>query len=437
LIPRRLVLTTTAAIAAGAGLPGILVAARAPAFAQGARLHVVRWSDFIPEADLELRRQAIEAGKALGAEVVLEFINANDLQPRITAAIQSGSGADIFQMLWNWPHLYAGGLVEVSDIATSVGSAQGGFYGAFESACVVGGRWLAVPHGLGANVITYRRSWHADAGVTDFPKTWDAWLKVGRALKARGKPVGQALGHSFSDPATFCYPLLWSFGGAETDASGNVATINSKATLESVRFLQAFWREACDESGLAWDDTTNNRAFHAGEIGATLNAASIYIVAKRQPDRIKDEHGQPLWRDIEHAPLPAGPAGPAALYPTHEHGIMAHSRNQKLARDFLRWLHEKDHYERWFQVNEGYTVGAARMWEEHPMWSRIDKPLQIFRRAARRTRMMGHQGPATARATLAYSKYVVVDMYAKAALGMKAEDAVRWAQGELEKIYKS
>ena len=37
-----------------------------------------------------------EASKALGAEVVLETINANDLQPRITAAIQSGSGADIF-----------------------------------------------------------------------------------------------------------------------------------------------------------------------------------------------------------------------------------------------------------------------------------------------------------------------------------------------------
>jgi len=33
------------------------------------------------------------------------------------------------------------------------------------------------------------------------------------------------------------------------------------------------------------------------------------------------------------------------------------------------------------------------------------------------------------------SKYVIVDMYAKAVQGMPAEDAVKWAAGELQKIY--
>ena len=70
--------------------------------------------------------------------------------------------------------------------------------------------------------------------------------------------------------------------------------INSKGALESVKFMQAFWKDACDEGGLAWDDTNNNRAFHAGEISATLNGASIYIVAKRQKDKIKDDKGEPL-----------------------------------------------------------------------------------------------------------------------------------------------
>ena len=37
--------------------------------------------------------------------------------------------------------------------------------------------------------------------------------------------------------------------------------------------MTAFWKEACDEGGLAWDDTTNNRAFHSGEIAATLNVS--------------------------------------------------------------------------------------------------------------------------------------------------------------------
>ena len=71
-----------------------------------------------------------------------------------------------------------------------------------------------------------------------------------------------------------------------------------------------FWKQACDESALAWDDTNNNRAFHAGEISATLNGASIYIYAKRNPDKVKDDKGEPMWPDIGHFGDPRrSPAG--------------------------------------------------------------------------------------------------------------------------------
>lgn len=426
----------TAAAVAASGIEGILAARRAPAWAQGTTLHIVRWNDFIPEADVELKRQAPEASKALGAQVRFEFINANDLQPRITAAIQSGSGADIIQMLWNWPHLYQSALVNVSDVAEPIGKAQGGFYDVFTATARVGGRWLAVPHGITGNAVAYRRSWFQEIGVSEFPKTWDEFRKVGARLKKKGRPVGQALGHSFGDPPTFAYPLLWDFGGAEVDRSGKKVILNSKGTLESVKFLQAFWKDACDEGGLAWDDTNNNRAFHAGEISASLNGASIYIVAKRQQDKIKDERGQPMYLDIDHAALlPAGPAGQFALYLPFQHAIMKYSKNQKLAKDFLRWHHQDVNYGKWFEVNFGYSVGATKKWEDHPMWSKIDKPLRVFQRAARKTLMLGHQGPATAQATEAYTKYIIVDMYAKAAGGAKAADAVKWAEGELKKIY--
>src|SRR2546423_9753332 len=149
------------------GVAGILASHRAPAFAQGTKVHIVRWVDFIPEADVELKRQAPEASKALGAEVTFEFINANDLQPRITAAIQSGSGADIIQMLWNWPHLYANGLVDVSDVAEPLGKAQGGFYDVFNSTAKVGGRWLAGPKGTGGNATASRRAGPAASGAKE------------------------------------------------------------------------------------------------------------------------------------------------------------------------------------------------------------------------------------------------------------------------------
>ncbi len=424
-------------VAAAGGLEGILAAQRAPAFAQGTKLHMVRWVDFIPEADVELKRQMPEASKALGAEVTLETINANDLQPRITAAIQSGSGADIFMFQYNWAQLYANAVVDVSDVANEIAKAEGGFYDVYTPSAKVGARWLAVPHSIIGNAVAYRRSWLKEVGADEYPKTWEEARKVFSQLKKKGKPYGQTLGHTFGDAPTFAYPMLWNFGGAETDASGKKVVINSKGAMESVKFMQAFWKEACDEGGLAWDDTNNNRAFHAGEISATLNGASIYIVAKRQKDKIKDEKGEPMWQDIDHAGLlPAGPAGQFPLYLNHSHAVMKYSKNQKAAKDLLRWLHKKENFEKWFVVSEGYSVGATTAWEKHSMWEKIDKPLQVFRTAARKTRIFGHAGPSTAKATEAFSKYIIVDMYANAVSGkMSAEAAVKWAEEELKKIY--
>ena len=47
----------------------------------------------------------------------------------------------------------------------------------------------------------------------------------------------------------------------------------------------------------------------------------------------------------------------------------------------------------------------------------------------------GYAGPSRRPAAEAISKYILVDMYAKAVQGMSAEDAVKWAQGELTKVY--
>src|SRR5919106_3104407 len=225
---RRAFLGTTSA-----GLGAILAARSAPAFAQGTKLHVVRWVDFIPEADVELKRQAPEASKALGAEVTIEFINANDIQPRVTAAIQSQSGADLFFMMYNWPQLYQNALVDVSDVAEAVAKEQGGFYDVYKPSFQVGGKWLGMPHSIVGNAVAYRKSWLKEVGADTFPKTWDEARKVFGALKKKGKPYGQTLGHTFGDAPTFAYPTLWNFGGAETDQSGKKVVINSKGAVDS------------------------------------------------------------------------------------------------------------------------------------------------------------------------------------------------------------
>ena len=40
---------------------------------------------------------------------------------------------------------------------------------------------------------------------------------------------------------------------------------------------------------------------------------------------------------------------------------------------------------------------------------------------------MGYAGPPSQKAAEVQTKYIIVDMYAKAVQGMKPEDAVKWA----------
>ena len=127
-ITRRKVLKLSAAgVVAGqtGGLAAILATGRAPAYAQGTNVHWLRWADFVPASDVLLKGQITqECQKATGITLKLETINANDLQSRITSAIQSGTGADITMAIGNWPQLYAESLADAGDVAEEIGKAH-------------------------------------------------------------------------------------------------------------------------------------------------------------------------------------------------------------------------------------------------------------------------------------------------------------------------
>src|SRR5260370_22337110 len=309
-IARRLVLK----LSVSRGLAAILASGRGPALAQETTVHWLRWADFVPASDTLLKGLITqECKKATGINLKVETVNANDLQSRITSAIQSGAGADVIMAFGNWPQLYAESVADAGDVAEEIGKAQGGYYDVSKQVATVGNKWIGVPWSAGGGLMSWRPSWFQEVGYDKFPETWDKFRDAGKKLKAKGRPIGQTAGHTFGDAPGWWYPFLWSFNGKEVEADGKTVALNSKETVDSIKFAVALWKETMDEGGLAWDDTNNNRAFLSQTIRATNNGAPIYIEAKKKPDTYLTEKGTPMWQDIHHADIPKGVGGQTHL----------------------------------------------------------------------------------------------------------------------------
>src|SRR5438477_877395 len=201
-IKRRSVvkLAGSAAAVASTGMAGILATGRSPAFAQQKTVHWLKWVDFVPATDQMFNKELIPAAeKDLGIKFKLETVNGNDLQPRITAGIQSGAGPDLIMSFNSYTHLYANSVVDVSALAEEVGKREGGLFPYAKAICSDGKMFMGMPWAVIGGMIAYRKSWFEEIGVTKFPENWDQFREAGKKLKAKGRPLGQTLGHTFGD----------------------------------------------------------------------------------------------------------------------------------------------------------------------------------------------------------------------------------------------
>ena len=138
--------------------------------------------------------------------------------------------------------------------------------------------------------------------------------------------------------------------------------------------------------------------------------------------------------DILHAGIPTGAGGQFNLPGSQIHLVMKYSKNQDAAKKFLRWASSKEIFEKWFISQQGYTSGPTKMWEDHPVWN-VDPVLAPFKQIPLTGRLTGYAGKPTQKAAEVQTKYIIVDMYAKAIQGMDPAESVKAAHDELVKIY--
>ena len=268
---------------------------KAPGTKSARSVHLLQWSNFIKDADIELRRQAKEFQSQTGIEVTIETVNANDLNARFTAAVESGQGPDILQTLGNQTHLYAGGLMDVADLAEEVGAAQGGYYSVAKKAAIVDGVWRAVPYHIvgGANV--YRKDIFAELGIPRFPETYFEYLEVGKKLKANGTPVGT---YPVLEPDANCFKLS-SDEDRPMAVEGLALGAHQCDALLSAAGADAI--ESLSEAVLSRKPAILNSAvFVAAPVGT---ARAEFLPEKHVPDAVLRQ--RPLQRSLIELRLPA------------------------------------------------------------------------------------------------------------------------------------
>ncbi len=391
-------------------------------------LTLLHESSFIRTYDAYFQQNLAPAYEKLtGIKINYELASVGTLQTRVTTASETGTGADLALNFFNWPFLYDEKYVDVTDIAEAVGKQQGGWYNSAKEACVVNGKWKAVPFGNVGQLMNWRIDWFKEAGFDKFPDTWDELLEAGTKLKAKGHPFGFELGHGFGDNHGWIYPLLWSYGGHEVAEDGKTIALDSDETARAVDFARKFYQQTMLEDVLGWLDPSNNKAYLSQQISCTNNAESILWLAKRDFPDLAKVTGQSM--------NPRGPKGRFHVLLAWSHSIFTHTPDQEAAKAFLRWLMEKPQLEGWYSAADTYYQPFLHGYDNAPMWDVEPRNLP-FRDALATAHLPGWPAPVGRAQSEVIAKYVVVDMFAKACAGASTKQVIAEAVAQLKQIYR-
>ena len=431
---RRFLKQSGLTLAAAGGVPLISAPFVSPAWAQAKTLTIVQWSHFVPAYDKWFDQFAKDWGEKNKVSVTVDHIPVANVAARAAAEASAGSGHDLFG--WNGAggaHLYRKFLVDLTSLVQGVEQKHG-------KATTIGRQiafnqddktWSAFPDYYINFPAMYRKSMWDEIGMK--PDSWDDVRIGGAKLKAKGHPVGISLGHS-NDPETTWRGLLWSFGASEQDETGKKVTLDSKETVEAVKFVSALYKEAMANDVLSWNDASNNQYIDSGVGSYIINPISAYRTAQKLNKTLAD--------DIFVIKPPKGPVKQIMGAASEFYGIWKFAKNKEAALEFLKYY--VDNWPEAFKASEGYNNPCFANLVPKPMPILSNDPtstphdkLAILQDSDQWSAIPGYPGPATPATDEIYYAFIINDMMAKAATGqLSAEDSVKWATRQCETIFK-
>src|SRR5215469_13802009 len=425
-----------------AGAGGIAAGALGPAFlfperaaAQQKTLKILQWSHFVPAYDTWFNQTfAKEWGQKNNTNVVVDNINLVDLNTRAASEAQAKKGHDLFMFL-SPPAAYENQVLDMTHVYQEVEKKHGkkidlAHKSTFNPKTK---KYYAFSDSYAPDPGNWRKDLWSQVGFPNGPDTYDDLRKGAKAIKDKlGNPCGIGLSQEL-DTSMAMRALLWSFGGAEQDEAGNV-TINSKNTIEALKFMKALYQESETPEVFTWTPPSNNQAMLAGRVSFVMNAISI----TRQSEREK----MPIDSKIMISRALKGPVRRiAAEHVMNCYVVWNFAENKEGAQKFL--IDYMDHFHDGFVAGQFYNFPCfpklvPNLKAEIANDPRAHPPdkYKVLGNVLDWATNVGYPGYASAAIDQAFKTWVIPTMFAKVARGDETpENAASAAEQEYKRIF--
>lgn len=401
---------------------------------KGAELRVLRPAKFIDPDEVYWRENTKKYTAATGIPVRVDFISWEDIRPQTAVVANTGAGPDIVVGFSSDPQIYASKIADMTDLADYLGAKYGGWQ---ELSKLYGTKWktkewISIPIGGGAGPTVYRQSWVKEAGYDKIPDDHQGFLELCQKLHKAGHPFGMSLGHALGDANGFASWLLWSHNAMLVDESGKIA-LDSKETIAALKYATELQKVQVS-GNLSWNDSGNNKAYAAGDIGMTFNGVSIYYFLKSS----QDPKLQQMAVDTQHQLLPKGLAARSPMSATPMNAmVFKHTKYPNAAKDYLRFMMEADQYGPWLSNCIGYWSNSLKAYSKMKFWTE-DPKLMPYAAGMDTPYYDGYKGPVTPASSAVTANYTVVDMFASVVTGNATpEGAAKRGAQQAQRYYKS
>jgi multiple sugar transport system substrate-binding protein len=424
--------TGTGALAVGVGAH---VSRPRLARAAAKKLRILQWVHFVPAYDEWFNKKyAVEWGQKNDTEVTVDNIGIAGINARAAAEISAQKGHDLFLLNWPPPSLEEQ-TVDMKDVYSELEKKFGkpidlAVKSTYNPKTK---KYYAYSPSFTPDPVNYRQDLFGEVGMAGGPKSWDdVRLKGAEIKKKHNVPVGVGLANEI-DSGMAMRTIMYAFGAHEQDAQGNLA-LNSKQTLEAIKFVKALFTETMTPEVFTWDASSNNRAMIAGSISLALNAISITRTAEKDnPD---------ISKKIQLTKALRGPTRAIGL----EHVMQCYvtwkfSENIEGAKKFL--IDYTNDFGQAFRAGEFYdfpcfekTVPDLQKLIANDPKGHPAAKYKVLDDVLKWATNVGYPGYANAAIDEIFSTWVLNVMFAKAASGSASpEEALREADAACKRVF--